>query len=203
MMLDNDIQKLYASIAEQIKKAKIKVAVAANSELALLYWNVGKSINDFVLQGNRAAYGKEIIANLARKLTANFGKGWGEKQIRHCLRAAESFSEEQIVYALRRQLTWTHLKTIAYEENPLKRQFYLELAISQHWNTRTLSEQIDKMLFERTAIAKQPEEIIKKEIQNLADNEELDPELIFKNTYILDFLNLPLSWYQFFRPKKS
>jgi predicted nuclease of restriction endonuclease-like (RecB) superfamily len=191
MELDNDIQKLYASIALQIKQAKTKVAITANSELALLYWNVGKSINEFVLQGNRAAYGKEIIVNLARKLTANFGKGWGEKQIRHCLRAAESFSEEQIVYALRRQLTWTHLKTIAYEENPLKRQFYLELAISQHWNTRTLSEQIDKMLFERTAIAKQPEEIIKKEIQNLADNEELNPELIFKNTYILDFLNLP------------
>lgn len=180
MELDNDIQKLYASIALQIKQAKTKVAITANSELALLYWNVGKSINEFVLQGNRAAYGKEIIVNLARKLTANFGKGWGEKQIRHCLRAAESFSEEQIVYALRRQLTWTHLKTIAYEENPLKRQFYLELAISQHWNTRTLSEQIDKMLFERTAIAKQPEEIIKKEIQNLADNEELNPELIFK-----------------------
>jgi hypothetical protein len=103
MELDNDIQKLYASIALQIKQAKTKVAITANSELALLYWNVGKSINEFVLQGNRAAYGKEIIVNLARKLTANFGKGWGEKQNQtlsprcgeffrraNCLRTAET-----------------------------------------------------------------------------------------------------------------
>jgi len=75
----------------------------------------------------------------------------------HFLRVAESFSEEQIVSALWRQLSWTHLKTIAYENDPLKRQFYLEMAISQRWNTRTLADQIDKMLYEHTAIAQQPE----------------------------------------------
>lgn len=54
---------------------------------------------------------------------------------------------------MQRQLNWTHLKTIAYENDELKRHFYIEMSVLQRWNTRTLAEQIDKMLYERTAIA--------------------------------------------------
>jgi hypothetical protein len=155
--LINDIQGLYGNIAELIKQAKTRVAVAANAELTMLNWTVGKSINDFILKGNRAPYGKQIIAKLSELLVLNFGTGWSSKQLMHCLRSAESFSEEQIVSAMRRQLSWTHLKTISYEKDALKREFYLEMSIIQRWNTRTLADQIDKMLFERTAIAKKPE----------------------------------------------
>jgi DUF1016 N-terminal domain len=150
--IQQDLQMLYGNIAELIKEAKTKVAITANTELTMLYWKVGKSVHQFVLQGNRATYGKQIIINLSEMLTLNFGSGWGDKQLRHCIKAAETISEEQIVYALRRQLSWTHIRTIAHEDNPIKRQFYLEMAISQRWNTRTLADQMDKMLFERTAI---------------------------------------------------
>ena len=104
--IQQDLQMLYGSIAELIKQAKTKVAITANTELTMLYWNVGKSIHQFVLQGNRAAYGKQIIINLSEMLTLNFGNGWGDKQLRHCIKAAESISEEQIVYAVRRQLRY-------------------------------------------------------------------------------------------------
>ena len=122
--LTTDMQNLYGGIAELIKQAKTRVAVAVNAELTVLYWNVGNSVNKYVLDSNCASYGKQIIANLSHLLTADFGKGWGEKHIRHCLRVAETIEEEQIVYALRRQLSWTHVRTIAYENDPLKRQFY-------------------------------------------------------------------------------
>jgi hypothetical protein len=78
-------------------------------------WTVGKSVNDFILQGNRAPYGKQILVKLSELLIENFGKGWSDKQLLHFLRAAESFTEEQIVSAVRRQLSWNHIKTIAYE----------------------------------------------------------------------------------------
>lgn len=188
--IHSDIQNLYGGIAELISKAKARVAVTVNAELAMLNWQIGIYINQFILQGNRAPYGKQIIANLSVLLTENFGSGWSEKQLMHFLRVAESFSEEQIVSALRRQLSWTHLKTIAYEDNPLKRQFYLEMAISQRWNTRTLAEQIDKMLFERTAIAQQPEAQIEQALKQLKTEDIINPDLFFKNTYILDFLGL-------------
>lgn len=188
--INTDIQNLYGGIAELIKQAKTRVAVTINAELAMLNWQIGSYINQFILQGNRAAYGQQIIANLSAQLTANFGSGWSEKQLMHFLRVAESFSEEQIISALRRQLSWTHLKTIAYENDPLKRQFYLEMAISQRWNTRTLADQIDKMLYERTAIAQQPELQIQQALNELKAEDVINPDLFFKNTYILDFLGL-------------
>ena len=97
----------------------------------------------------------------------------------HCLRVAESFSEEQILSAVRRELSWTHLKTIAYENDPLKRKFYMEMTINQRWNTRILAEQIDKMLYERTAIAQQPGEQIEEALQELKTEDLMNPDLFF------------------------
>jgi predicted nuclease of restriction endonuclease-like (RecB) superfamily len=188
--LEQPVQQLYGNIAQLIKEAKNRVAVSANSEITLLNWRVGVFINQFVLQGNRASYGKQIVVNLSVLLIENFGSGWSEKQLLHCLRVAESFSENQIVSALRRQLSWTHLKTIAYEKDGLKRQFYLEMAINQRWNTRPLAEQMDKMLFERTAIAQKPDEQIREALGSLNDENLINPDLFFKNTYVLDFLQL-------------
>ena len=188
--IQQDLQMLYGSIAVLIKQAKTKVAITANTELTMLYWNVGKAIHQFVLQGNRAAYGKQIIINLPEMLTLNFGSGWSDKHLRHCLRTAETIEEQQIIYAVRRQLSWTHIKTISYEENAIKRQFYLEMSISQRWNTRTLADQIDKMLFERTAIAQEPNEQIQQALQGLTIEEMINPDLFFKKSYVLDFLNL-------------
>ena len=188
--IQQDLLMLYGNIAELIKQTKTKVAITANTELTMLYWKVGKSVHQFVLQGNRAAYGKQIIINLSEMLTLNFGSGWSDKHLRHCLRTAETIKEEQIIYALQRQLSWTHIKTISYEENPIKRQFYLEMAISQRWNTRTLADQMDKMLFERTAIAQQPSEQIQQALHELTTEDTINPDLFFKKSYVLDFLNL-------------
>lgn len=188
--INDDLNPLYNSIAELIVRAKKTIAITANAELAILNWQTGVHINDFVLKGNRAAYGKKIIANLSKKLTENFGAGWSAKHLMHCLRTAECFSEAEIVSAVQRQLSWTHLKTIAYEEKPLKREFYLEMAIAQRWNTRTLAAQIDKMLYERTALAKQPEKQIENELKALKTDDLINPDLFFKSTYLLDFLGL-------------
>ena len=188
--IQDEIQNLYGSIAALITQAKTRVAITANAEVTMLNWRVGVYIHQFVLQGNRAPYGKQIIANLSELMVLNFGSGWSQKQLMHCLRSAESFSEEQIVSAVQRQLSWTHLKTISYEKDALKRQFYLEMAINQQWNTRTLADQIDKMLFERTAIAKKPDEQIKQALQELKVEDLINPDLFFKNTYILDFLGI-------------
>ena len=188
--INKDIQKLFGSISLLISQAKTRVAITANAEVALLNWKVGKYVNEFILEGNRATYGKQIIANLSDMLNHSFGNGWGEKHLRHCLRTAETIEEKQILYAVRRQLSWTHIRTIAYEDNPLKRHFYLEMAIHQRWNTRALGDQMNKMLYERTAIAKKPEEQISNALDKLKSEDLINPDLFFKNTYILDFLGL-------------
>ena len=101
---------LFGEIKNLITSAKQRAAVAVNAELSLLYWQVGERINTEVLKGERADYGKQVVASLSRQLTAAFGKGWGVKQLLHCCRFAETFPALEKLSALRRELSWTHLK---------------------------------------------------------------------------------------------
>lgn len=191
--MEKDIRKsngLIEEIKDFIKEAKESVAIAANSTLTTLYWNIGYRINSEILQNKRADYGQQIIRTLSKKLTEEFGKGWSEKQLRHCLRFAETFKDREIVYALSRQLTWTHFRTLIYVDNELSRDFYIEMCRLEGWTTRVLSEKIDSMLFERTAISRKPDLQIKKELKELRENQKITPDLIFRDPYVLDFLGL-------------
>ena len=131
-----------------------------------------------------------MLAQLAGQLTSVYGKGWSQKQLLHCIRFAETVTDEQIVSALRRQLSWPHIKTLIYIDDPLKRDFYSQMAQLEGWSTRVLSERIDAMLFERTALSKKPEETIRLELQALARRGEMTPALVLKDPYVLDFLEL-------------
>ena len=187
--LSKDEKELITAVKAIISGTKNKVAVYVNAELALLYWTIGNYVNTYILQGSRATYSKKIIQNLAVSLTEEFGKGWSERQLRHCLRIAETFPKATIVSAVRRQLSWTHLKTVAYEKDDLKRQFYLEMAANNKWSTRQLNDQIDKMLYERTVLAQKPQQQIEETLKALNKN-IIEPDVIFKSSYVLDFLGL-------------
>lgn len=190
MDIIKDTEGLYIEISQLIDNSKQRLAIAVNAELPFLYWHIGSHTKTFILQGERAAYGQKIIISLSKRLILKYGKGWSSQHLRHCLRIAETFQESQIVYAVRRQLSWTHLRTISYEKDPLKRSFYLQMAIEFHWNTRDLSDQMDKMLFERTVLAQKPEEQIREALAELEESNILDPDLVFKSSYFLDFLSL-------------
>ncbi len=183
-------QLLFTDVALLIEESKKYVAHTVNTTLSILYWKIGKRINLEVLQNKRAEYGKQIVVSLTRQLTEKYGKGWDEKTLRHCLRSAETFSENLIISATQRQLGWTHLKTIMYLKDDLQREFYIELCIIERWSTRKLQERIDSMLYERTAISKKPKLLIKKEIKELREEDKLTPDLVFRDPYFLDFLGL-------------
>ncbi len=120
-------ESLVSDLTHLIAEARTRAAVAVNAEITALYWHVGRRIRIDVLKEERADYGKQILLSLSEKLTLQFGYRWSDKQLRHCLRFAEAFEDESIVYALRRELSWTHIRTIIYIDDPLKRSFYMEL----------------------------------------------------------------------------
>lgn len=184
-------QQLYTDVCAIISEARRHVATYVNEEACLMNWRVGKRIKEEVLLNKRAEYGKQVLINLAKRLTEQFGVGWGHKKLLHCLRAAETFTEEEIVSAARRQLTWTHLKSCMYISNELERKFYMEMCRIEHWDTRTLSEKIDSQLFQRTAISQRPEEVIRHELAGLEEADLLHPDVVFRSTYVLDMLGLP------------
>jgi predicted nuclease of restriction endonuclease-like (RecB) superfamily len=185
---------LLTDICQLIDSTRTRVASAINSELSFLYWNIGKRIHLEILQAQRAEYGIEVIKQLADKLTAEYGRGWGEKQLRHCLVFAEIFPDETIVYALRRQLSWTHLRTLMYIKDDIKRNFYTEICKNEGWSSRQLQERIKAMLYERTAISKKPDETIQQELKILREEKDLSLDLVFRDPYLLDFLGLSDSY---------
>ncbi len=181
---------LLGEIRKLIVQSRQQVAVAVNSTLSILYWQIGKRINEGVLQNKRAAYGKELIPLLAARLTAEFGKGWGEKHLRHCLRMAETITEEKMLYALSRELSWTHLRSLIYIDDALKRSFYIEMCRHEKWSTRVLQDRINSMLYERTSISKKPKHTIKNDLERLKNEQQVTPDLVFRDPYVLDFLGL-------------
>src|SRR5690606_20416261 len=186
----NTSGQLFVRIKQIVEDGRVHVAQTVNATLTLTYWNIGKAIKEDILQNKRPTYGGVVNLNLARQLTEEYGKGWGVKHLQHCLRIAETFPDRDIVYAVSRELTWTHLRTIMYLDTDLKRDFYLGMCRIERWSTRKLQEKIDSMLFERTAISKKPEELAKLEVQKLNDEAKLSTDLVFRDHYVLDFLNL-------------
>ncbi|WP_313951063.1 YhcG family protein [Accumulibacter sp.] len=182
--------QLLGDIRQIIEQGRQQLASTVNSALTLLYWQIGQRIHTELLKGERAAYGEQIVSAVARQLEAEYGRGFSEKNLRHMLRFAEAFPSEDIVSAVRRQLSWTHIKTLIYIEDPLKRDFYLQMCQQERWSTRTLQQRLDSLLFERTALSRQPDQLITSELATLRDTRELSPALLLKDPYILDFLGL-------------
>lgn len=186
--LKNDA--FFNELTEIIVFGKKDIELSINRTITNVYWQIGNRINTEILNDKRAEYGKQIIKHVSEFLVANFGKGWGEKHIRHCLRIAETFQDKEIFYALSRELSWTHLRTIMYLDDELKRSFYVEMCRLEKWSSRRLQERINSLLYERTAISKQPDELIKKELNELKTEKKLSDNLVFRDPYILDFLEL-------------
>lgn len=126
-------QPLFNEIRSLIDSARQRAAVAVNAELTLLYWQVGQAVRSQVLKEQRAEYGKQVIATLSKQLTTAYGKGWGKRQLHHCLRFAEAFQDIHIVHALRTQLSWTHLRALIALDDPLQREFYTQMATLENW----------------------------------------------------------------------
>jgi len=181
---------LIADLRQLIDDARRTAAAAVNASLTLLYWRIGQRIRDEVLGGQRAGYGEQIVATLSRQLAVEYGRGFEEKNLRHMMRFSEAFPDAEIVSTLSRQLAWSHFLELIYLKEPLKRDFYAEMCRMERWSVRTLRERVGSMLFERTALSRQPEALIRHELDKLQAQGEVAPTLLLKDPYVLDFLGL-------------
>jgi hypothetical protein len=166
-------ERLLEDIKEFIESSKSRFAQTANTTLVTLYWNIGRRIKTDILGDERAQYGKEIVSALSRQLTVEYGTGFSEKNLRHMIRFAKVYPNEEIVYALSGQLSWTHFREIIYIDDDLKRDFYAEMCRVERWSTRTLHAKIQGMLYERTAISRKPAQLAKQELDSLREEEKI------------------------------
>ena len=182
---------LMKDLRQIIDSTRQRVAVTANAELTMMYWHIGERINREVLGNQRAEYGKRIVSAVSTHLQALYGsKGFEPRTIRRMMQFASLFPDIEIVTPLVTQLSWSHFLIVMPIKDELQREFYLTMAASERWSKRTLQAKIDGMLFERTAIATKPDELIKKELSELRDDNKMSPDLVFKSPYFLDFTGL-------------
>ncbi len=158
--------------------------------MVLLYWSIGKRIRVDILQEKRAGYGERIVQTLSAQLTAEYGRGYGRRNLFQLVRFAEVFPDPEIVSTLSKQLSWSHFVEIIPLDDPLKRDFYTELCRAERWDVRTLRHKIGHLLYERTAVRKKPDELIARDLAALRDEDRMTPDLVFRDPYFLDFLRL-------------
>ena len=181
---------LIEDLRQIIEKTRQSIATTINANLTILYWHVGNRIRREILEEERAEYGKKIIANVSKQLASDYGNGFNEKNLRRMMQFAEVFPDEQIVVSLIRQLSWTHFIALIPLKEETKRDFYAEMCRIERWNVKTLRNKIDSMLYERTALSRKPELVTQAELENLRKEDLLTPNLVFKDPYFLEFLNL-------------
>jgi predicted nuclease of restriction endonuclease-like (RecB) superfamily len=173
-----------------IEQARDVTARAVNSALVVLYWSVGDRIRRDILKEKRADYGKQIVGALSQQLTAEYGKGFTDDNLFRMIQLVEVFPDREIVGALSRQLGWSHFLLLLPLKNELKREFYAEMCRVERWSVRTLRQKIGGMLFERTALSKKPAKLARQELARLRTADQLSPDLVFRDPYLLDFLGL-------------
>lgn len=182
---------LFIELRDLIEQSRQQVAVAVNSAMTLLYWQIGKRINQEIEGKNRSElYGKEIVATLWRQLSDEYGTAYSEKNLRRMMQFAKAFPDQKIVVSMIRQLSWTHILAIIPIDDPLKRKFYIEMCKLEKWSVRTFRDRINSMLYERTAISKKPETTIQNDLEALKIEQQISPDLVFRDPYFLDFLGL-------------
>lgn len=181
---------LLADVRELILAAKQGMSRMMNTGLTLLYWEIGNRIRVDVLKEERAEYGEEIVQTLSAQLEAEFGRGFSRRNLFNMIAFAQAFPDRKILQTLSAKLGWSHFTAIVPLDDPLKRDFYAEMCRIENWSYRTLRSKIRSMLYERTALSKKPDKLIKQELAALRSEDKLTPDLVFRDPYILDFLGL-------------
>lgn len=185
------INGVFAEIRDLIEKTKLQVAVSVNAGMTLLYWHIGERINREILGGERATYGQMIVEKLANKLTSEYGGNqFSKRSLHRMMQFASTFPDLKTVTPLVTQLSWSHFLQVISMDDVLKRDFYLTMAADQRWSKRTLKAKIDGMLYERTTLAKQSDEVIRQDLELLRNERKMSADIAFHDPYFLDFLGL-------------
>lgn len=182
--------QLLGDIRRMIEESRSAVAATVNVGLTMLYWRIGDRINQEILKGKRADYGKQILATLSQELARDYGDGFSYTALTRMVKFIECFPDAGIVATLSRQLSWSHFRELLPLDKPLQRDFYAEMCRVERWSVRTLRQKIASMLYERTALSKKPAELARLELQTLREEDRLTPDLVFRDPYLLDFLGL-------------
>jgi predicted nuclease of restriction endonuclease-like (RecB) superfamily len=151
-------------------------------------WGVGRYIVEFEQNGSdRAKYGAKLLPKLSERLTADFGQGFDERNLRNMRLFYRTFP---IWNALRSELNWTQYRTLIRVEDPKARDWYINEAISQNWSSRALDRQINRLYYERLLSSRDKKSVRAEAEEKIAELPP-SPRDFVRDPVLLEFLGLP------------
>jgi predicted nuclease of restriction endonuclease-like (RecB) superfamily len=177
--------KLWLKVQELINGARNKIYSQINNTIVQTYWHIGKLIVEEEQNGEkRASYGQAIISSLANKFAEAGEKGFGVANLGHMRNFYLQFPNYD---ALRRELSWTHYRLLLKVDEPQKRSFYEVECTKSKWSTRELDRQISSLLYDRLALSRDKEGLLR-----LAEDgaEPSRPSDVIKDPFVLEFVGL-------------
>ena len=177
------LTSFYSDIKHILEQARSRTRSAVNSAMVEAYWLIGKRIVEEEQQGEqKAKYGKRLIEDLSAALTSDFGRGFSYANLYNCRQFYLQFSEQEILYTLCRELSWSHLRLIMRVDSATAIEYYCHEAREQNWTVRQLERNIKSHSFQRLLSTQ----------ANKTENNSIPQHLDFiKDPYVLEFLQLP------------
>lgn len=180
---------LYSVVRDVLVSARSHVQRAVNDAMVQAYWEIGRLIVEDEQQGNeRAEYGRRVLVELGKQLTEEFGKGFSLANLRNFRRFYLTFTREEIRYALRSELTWTHYRALMRIEDATARRWYADEAANEGWSARALERQISALFYERLLSSRDKQGVHDEAAALIAEQAPADPRDFIRDPYVLEFL---------------
>jgi predicted nuclease of restriction endonuclease-like (RecB) superfamily len=182
------LASLVDNLGELIRQARLKALRAVDTAQVQTCWQIGRHIVEFEQEGaRRAGYGKQLLATLAKALTAQFGKGFDASNLRYMRQFYQAFP---ICDALRHELSWTHYRRLLRVDNDHARHWYMNESALQNWSSRALERQINTLYYERL-LASRDRSAVREEAANNIQEMVCNPRDFIRDPVVLEFLGLP------------
>ncbi|MGV8948948.1 MAG: DUF1016 N-terminal domain-containing protein [Candidatus Paracaedibacter sp.] len=135
-------QNLLNDIRSLVNETKSLVARALNQNLTLLYWHIGKRIQDEILKFERAEYGEKIIENLASYLSVEYSKGFSKRNVSYMVQFYMAFPKYEILQTASAKLSWSHFLALISAKEQQAIEFYTYACSNENWSVRQLRSNV-------------------------------------------------------------
>lgn len=182
---------LYQGVRDLLLTAKTHVRQTVNTAMVQTYWHIGRLIVEDGQGGaHRAVYGKQVLPELAKRLSAEFGEGFRLSNLRSFRQFYLTFSEQEIRHTVCSELSWSHLRLLMRVENTTARTWYANEAATQGWSVRALDRQISTLFYERLLSSPAPTQadVRAEAMARIAQEAPPDPRDFIRDPYLLEFL---------------
>lgn len=143
LMNNNEYLDLVQTIKQEIQQAQYKATLSVNKELIMLYYNIGKIINE------HKSWGNKFIENLAADIKLSFpnAKGYSVRNLKYMSKFASTYPDEQFVQTVSAQIPWSHNVAILDKvKGEKQREWYIRKTAENGWSHNVLIHQIESGL---------------------------------------------------------